>query len=102
MGNKPVSALSGEYLLLLVPCKLIWPWANHYECIAFIANESNNVRIFTEKNVSLALRKVGYTRKVMLMVAYQVFTERSLIRSTLAVLDKALAGGDSWDSEEAF
>ena len=38
-GNKPVTSLSGQYLLLLVLFKLIWPQANYYECIAFIAND---------------------------------------------------------------
>ena len=78
-GNKPVSSLPGQYLLLLVLFKLIWPQANYYECIAFISNESDDAKIFTEKQVSLALRKLGYTRKVTSTVAYQAFTERNLI-----------------------
>jgi hypothetical protein len=57
--------------------------ANYYECIAFIANEGDNAEIFTEKQVSLALRKLGYTRNVTLTVSYQAFTERDLIRCRL-------------------
>ena len=82
-GNKPVTSLLGQYLLLLVLFKLIWPQANYYECIAFIANESDDAEIFTEKQVSLALRKLGYTQKVTSTVAYQAFTERNLIRRRL-------------------
>ena len=78
-GNKPVSSLSGQYLLLLVLFKLIWPQANYYECITFIANESDDAKIFTEKQVSLALRKLGYTRKVTSTVTYQAFTKRNLV-----------------------
>ncbi len=32
-GNKPVSSLSGQYLLLLVLFKLIWPQAKYCDCI---------------------------------------------------------------------
>jgi hypothetical protein len=53
-GNKPVTSLSGQYLLLLVLFKLIWPQANYYECIAFIANETDDAEIFTEKQVRTA------------------------------------------------
>ncbi len=74
MGNKPLSPLSGQYLLLLVMFKLIWPLANYCKCIVFIANESNNARIFLEQDVDIALRKLGYTMKVALTVAYQAFT----------------------------
>ena len=48
-GNKPSSALSGQYLLLLMMFKLIWLQANYCKCIAFIANTSDNVRIFWSK-----------------------------------------------------
>ena len=41
-GNKPLSGLSGKYLLLLFIFKLIWPQSNYCECITFIANESND------------------------------------------------------------
>ena len=47
-GNKPVLALSGQDLLLLVLIKLIWPQANYYECIAFIANQSDDAKVFLE------------------------------------------------------
>ncbi len=79
MGNKPVSSSSGQYLLQLVLFKLIWPQAHYCECIVFIANESDDAKIFSERQVSLALRKLGYTRKVTSAVAYQAFTERNLI-----------------------
>jgi hypothetical protein len=46
MGNKPSSALPGQYLLLLVMFKLIWPQASYFNCIAFIANESDDARLF--------------------------------------------------------
>jgi hypothetical protein len=60
-GNTPSSALPGQYLLLLVMFKLIWPQANYCECIAFIANQSDDTGIFSEHDVGRALRKLGYT-----------------------------------------
>jgi hypothetical protein len=78
-GQKPISALTGQYLLLLVVFKLIWPQATYIECTAFIANKSNDARVFLEKDVSSkALRKLGYTMKVTSTVAYQAFKERNL------------------------
>jgi hypothetical protein len=77
-GNKSSSALSGQYLLLLVIFKLIWPQSTYCECIAFISNESDDARIFSEKDVSRALMKLGYTMKVTSTVAYQAFTQRNL------------------------
>jgi hypothetical protein len=77
-GNKPISELSGEYLLLLVLFKLIWPQANYFECIAFIANQTDNAKIFMEGDIGKALRRLGYTMKVTSTVAYQAFTERNL------------------------
>jgi hypothetical protein len=77
-GHKPISALTRQYLLLLVVFKLIWSQATFIECIAFIANKSNNARVFLEKDVSKALRKLGYTMKVTSTIAYQAFTERNL------------------------
>jgi transposase len=82
-GNKPSSDLSGEYLLLLVIFKFIWPQSNYCECIAFIANESDDARIFLEFEIGLALRKLGYTQKVTSTVAYQAFTQVNLDRRRL-------------------
>ena len=58
-GNKPRSELSGEYLFLLVLFKMIWLHSSYYECIAFIANESDDARIFSLMAVSRALIKLG-------------------------------------------
>jgi len=77
-GNKPILELSGEYLLLLVLFKLIWPQANYFECIACIANQTNDAKIFMEGDIGKALRRLGYTTKVTSTVAYQAFTERNL------------------------
>ena len=77
-GNKPQSDLSGEHLLLRVYYKMIWPQASYFECIAFIANESSDSRIFNEMSISRALCSLGYTRKVTSTVAYQALTERNL------------------------
>jgi hypothetical protein len=76
-GNKPISALTRHYLLLLVVFKLIWPQATYIECIAFIANKSKDARVFLEMDMSKALRKLGYTMKVTSTDAYQAFTERN-------------------------
>jgi hypothetical protein len=77
-GNKSISALMGQYLLLVVVFQLIWPQATYIECITFIANKSNDARVSLEKDVSKALKKLGYTMKVTSTVAYQAFTERNL------------------------
>jgi hypothetical protein len=79
-GNKPNVGLTGEYLFLLVLFKLVWPHSTYYECITFIANKAGVVKIFNEKNISRALRGLGYTSKVMSTVIYQAFTQRNLLR----------------------
>lgn len=87
-GNKPVSALSGQYLLLLVLIKLIWPQANYFECIAFIANQSDDAKVFSEGDVSLALRKLGYTMKVTSLPRSSHCDFTHLISSTAAAADR--------------
>jgi hypothetical protein len=77
-GHKQISALMGQYLLLLVVFKLSRPQATYIECIAFIANKSNNARVFLEKDGNKAQRKLGYTMKVTSTIAYQAFTECNL------------------------
>jgi hypothetical protein len=52
-------------------------------CIAFIANQSDDARIFSEQDMGRALRKLGYTQKVTSTVAYQAFTQRNLDRRCL-------------------
>ena len=79
-SNKSRSELSGDYLLLLVLFKMIWLHSSYYECIAFIANETGDARIFSQMDVSRALTKLGYTTKITSTVAYQAFTNRNLIR----------------------
>jgi len=74
-GNKSRSELSGNYLFLLVLFKMTWPHSSYYECIAFIANETNDAKIFNEMAISRALRKLGYTTKITSTVAYQVAVE---------------------------
>ncbi len=66
--NKPSSALSGEFLILLICFKLIWLQASYCKYIAFIANQSDDAMIFTEGNIGKALRRLGYTHKVTLTV----------------------------------
>ncbi len=58
--------------------KLIWPQASYSHCIAFIANESEDARFFSEEDVEKALRKLGYTMKVTSTIAYQAFAQREL------------------------
>ena len=82
-GNRPQRGLSGDYLLLLILYKLIWPHSSYYECIAFIANESDNARIFTTVAVSNALNALGYTMKVTSTVAFQAFTQTNMLRRNL-------------------
>jgi hypothetical protein len=81
-------ALSGQYLLLLIMFKLIWPQANYCD---------DDARIFSEQDMGRALRKLGYTQKVTLTVAYQAFTQRNMDLSS-SLLDSTLAGRDSRDS----
>ena len=82
-GNLPCRELSGEYLFLLVLYKLVWPHSTYLQCIAFIANETATAKIFSERDVSLALRNLGYSMKVTSTVAYQAFTERNMMRRHL-------------------
>ncbi len=82
-GNKPNVGLTGKYLFLLVLFKLIWTHLTYYECIAFIANKANIVKIFNKKNISWALCGLGYTSKVMSTVTYQAFMQRNLLRRRL-------------------
>jgi hypothetical protein len=79
-GNKSRSKLSDHYLFLLVLFKMIWPHLSYYKCIAFIANKTDNAKIFNEIAISRALRKLGYMAKITTTVAYQAFTTRNLIR----------------------
>jgi hypothetical protein len=44
----------GSYNLLVL-YKLIWPHSTNLECIAFIANNSTDGRIYNEKDISKAL-----------------------------------------------
>ncbi len=76
-GNKASSELLGQYLLLLVMFKLIWPQSNYFECIAFIANETADAKIFSKEEKGRAFQKLGYTTKVTSTVAYQAFTEHN-------------------------
>ncbi len=78
-GNKPNVGLTGKYLFLLVLFKLVWPHSTYYECIAFIANEANVVKIFNKKNISRALHGLGYTSKVTSTVTYQASMQRNLL-----------------------
>jgi hypothetical protein len=78
-GNKPRSELSGEYLFHLVLFKMIWPHSSYYKCIAFIANESKDARIFFLVAMIMAPRKLGYTTKITSAVAYQAFTMREIL-----------------------
>ena len=78
-GNLPQRDLSGEYLFLLVLYKFVWPHASYLECIAFIANESADAKIFDKTAVSKALHWLGYTQKVTSTVAYQAFTEDNML-----------------------
>ncbi len=69
-GNKHNVGLTGKYLFLLVLFKLLWPHSMYNECIAFIANDANVVKIFNKKNISWALCGLGYTSKVTSTVTY--------------------------------
>lgn len=82
-GNKSTYNLSDEHLLLLVVYKTVWPHSYYLECSVFIANNSSDSRIFTDKEISRALLDLGYTRKVTSTVAYQAFTPRNMLRREL-------------------
>ena len=59
---------------------MIWPQANYYQCIKFIANETPSVKIFTERAVGRTLLRLGYTNKITSTVPYQAFTDHNLHR----------------------
>ena len=46
MENKANRGISGKYLLWLVIFKFVWSHSTIYKCIAFIAKQSTNARIF--------------------------------------------------------
>jgi hypothetical protein len=79
-GKKSHSELRGHYLFHLVLFKMIWPHSSYYECIPFVANKTDNAKIFNKMAISRALRKLGYTTKITSTAAYQAFTTRNLIR----------------------
>lgn len=91
-GNKSTYFLSDEHLLLLVVFKTVWPHSYYIECSTFIANNSSDSKIFTEKEISRALLDLGYTRKVTSTVAYQAFTPRNMLRRELFWTDSYPVG----------
>jgi hypothetical protein len=50
-GHKPISASMGQYLLLLVVFKLIWPQVTYVECIALIANKSKTMQGYSWRKI---------------------------------------------------
>ena len=76
--NKPRSKLSGKYLFHLVLFKMIWPHSSYYKCIAFIANESKDARIFFLVAMIRAPRKLGYTKKCLGCCLSGIYNEGNL------------------------
>jgi hypothetical protein len=59
--------------------------ATYIDCITFIANKANNARVFLEKDVSKALRKLGYTMKVTSTIAYLRHSQRATWIVTISI-----------------
>lgn len=78
-GNKSSpQGLNGHHRLLLVLVKLAYPEAKASEAAVFIATNSNDGAVFTEREISDALRDLEYSRKRLSTVASQAFTEENL------------------------
>ncbi len=94
-GNKPSPKLSGEYLLLLIMFKLIWPHANYCKCIAFIANQSDDARVFPEEHIGKALRRLRHNEGNFNHGLSGICSMQ--YRSPTTILDTALV---CWDSRD--
>jgi hypothetical protein len=77
--NKPSLGLTGKYLMMFVLFKLVWPHSTYCECIAFIANEVDVIKIFNKQKISRALCGLGYTSKVTSTIAYQAVAQQNLL-----------------------
>ena len=73
-GGKKSQAMSGHHRFLLSLFKKIYPQARHSQSAVFIALHSHDNRVFTNTEISRALKDMNMTRKRASTTAYQAFT----------------------------
>ena len=77
-GNKQTQAMNGHHRLLLALFKKVYPHAKSNHCATFIAIHSCDGAVFTDSQISTALRDMKMTRKKASTTAYQAFTPNNL------------------------
>ena len=79
-GGKREQQVSGHHLFLLVLFKKIFPQASASQCAVFVACHSADNRVFTDREISKALKGLNFTRKKASTTAYEAFSPRNLKR----------------------
>mmetsp|Transcript_21310 Transcript_21310/g.46250 ORF Transcript_21310/g.46250 Transcript_21310/m.46250 type:complete len:251 (+) Transcript_21310:345-1097(+) len=77
-GGVKSSSMTGHHRFLLAIFKKIYPQASRKECAAFVAVHSVNNQVFTDMDISRALKDMNMTRKKASTTAYQAFTPKNL------------------------
>jgi len=77
-GNKRRQGMPGHHRLLLACFKKVFPHASAAQCAVYIAIHSDDNQVFTDQQISKALKDMKLTRKVASTTAYQAFTDRNL------------------------
>ena len=73
-GNKATRGMDGHHRFLLAIFKKIYPQASRGECAVYIACHSNDNAVFTDSEISSAVKDMDMTRKKASTTAYQAFT----------------------------
>jgi len=79
-GGKRRQTMSGHHLYLLVLFKKIYPQASASQSAVFVAVHSADNRVFTDREISKALRGLNFTRKKGSTTAYEAFSPVNLKR----------------------
>ena len=79
-GGKREQQMSGHHLYLLVLFKKIFPQASASQCAVFVACHSADNRVFTNREISAALKRLHFTRKKGSTTAYEAFSPTNLKR----------------------
>ena len=79
-GGKQTQAMAGHHWFLLAIFKKICPQAKHYHSATFIAIHLHDHCVFTDIEISKALRDMNMTSKRASTTAFQAFTPTNLKR----------------------
>ena len=77
-GNKKRRGMPGHHRFLLAVFKKVYPQASNGACAVYIACHSDDNRVFTDNEITRALKDMNMTRKKASTTAYQAFTPRNL------------------------